>query len=169
MANFIWKYSNRTTIEDNYNNMTNPFDQGTAFSNLAQIFGKLGPDWPLPIKPWRPFLDGVSFPSSAERQAFDERPLTAMNGTMTDEDQTRENDDRAALRPNDFEGIRGKNWARAYADGHSKLTGEALWRAHYHIIEQSYNPAEMRKPSTLDYMLGCMQIDCEGNQRAVPV
>jgi palmitoyltransferase len=161
--------NNRTTIEDNYNNMTNPFDQGTAFSNLAQIFGKLGPDWPLPIKPWRPFLDGVSFPSSAERQAFDERPLTAMNGTMTDEDQTRENDDRAALRPNDFEGIRGKNWARAYADGHSKLTGEALWRAHYHIIEQSYNPAEMRKPSTLDYMLGCMQIDCEGNQRAVPV
>merc|ERR1712151_495857 len=40
---------NITTIEDNYENMPNPFDQGSVSANLAQVFGAYGPDWPFPI------------------------------------------------------------------------------------------------------------------------
>lgn len=52
---------NITSIEDNYENMPNPFDQGGASANLAQLFGAFGPDWFFPIAPWRPLTDGVSF------------------------------------------------------------------------------------------------------------
>jgi len=52
---------NITSIEDNYENMPNPFDQGGASANLAQLFGAFGPDWFFPITPWRPLTDGVSF------------------------------------------------------------------------------------------------------------
>jgi len=69
---------NLTTIEDNYENMPNPFDQGSSSANLAQIFGVYGPDWFLPVLPWRPLSDGVSFARSDQRLGPDglpERPL----------------------------------------------------------------------------------------------
>jgi len=52
---------NITSIEDNYKNMPNPFDQGGISANLAQIFGAFGPDWFFPIPPRKPLTDGVSF------------------------------------------------------------------------------------------------------------
>lgn len=65
---------NVTTIEDNYRNMANPFDQGSSVGNLAEIFGAPGPDWLLPIDPWRPLSDGVSFTRSHERVGPDGLP-----------------------------------------------------------------------------------------------
>ncbi|CAK0860889.1 unnamed protein product [Prorocentrum cordatum] len=65
---------NMTTIEDNYRNMPNPFDQGSIFGNLSQVFGAFGADWFLPIAPWRPLSDGVSFPRSDERLGPDGLP-----------------------------------------------------------------------------------------------
>lgn len=59
--------SNRTAVESNYNNMPNPYETGSALGNLAQLFGRCGVDWLVPIAPWRPLLDGVSFPSVDER------------------------------------------------------------------------------------------------------
>jgi len=58
---------NLTTIEDNYENMPNPFDQGNASGNIAQIFGIYGWDWYFPVEPKRPLSDGVSFARSDER------------------------------------------------------------------------------------------------------
>jgi palmitoyltransferase len=52
---------NITSIEENYTNMPNPFDQGQISANLAQIFGAFGLDCFLPIAPRRPLTDGVSF------------------------------------------------------------------------------------------------------------
>eukprot|EP00418_Pyrodinium_bahamense_P042083 CAMPEP_0179206628 /NCGR_PEP_ID=MMETSP0796-20121207/103031_1 /TAXON_ID=73915 /ORGANISM="Pyrodinium bahamense, Strain pbaha01" /LENGTH=318 /DNA_ID=CAMNT_0020911551 /DNA_START=41 /DNA_END=997 /DNA_ORIENTATION=+ len=52
---------NITSIEDNYENMPNPFDQGDASANLAQIFGAFGLDWFFPVYPCKPLTDGVSF------------------------------------------------------------------------------------------------------------
>mmetsp|Transcript_43947 Transcript_43947/g.87162 ORF Transcript_43947/g.87162 Transcript_43947/m.87162 type:complete len:342 (-) Transcript_43947:44-1069(-) len=65
---------NCTTIEDNYENMPNPFDQGTTATNLAQVFGGYGPDWLLPVAPWKPLSDGVSFARSDERLGPDGLP-----------------------------------------------------------------------------------------------
>jgi len=65
---------NLTTIEDNYRNMPNPFDQGSALGNLSQVFGAFGIDWFFPITPWRPLSDGVSFPRSDERLGPDGLP-----------------------------------------------------------------------------------------------
>lgn len=53
---------NETAIESNYSNMPNPFDQGSRVANVAQIFGKFGPDWIFPVQPLRPLTDGVAFP-----------------------------------------------------------------------------------------------------------
>jgi len=53
---------NLTTIEDNYENMPNPYDHGSRRANLAQILGDFGLDWFIPILPLRPLSDGVSFP-----------------------------------------------------------------------------------------------------------
>jgi hypothetical protein len=52
---------NATTIEDNYENMPNPFDKGNSLENLAQVLGEFGVDWALPIAPRRPLSDGISF------------------------------------------------------------------------------------------------------------
>merc|ERR1719296_424294 len=52
---------NLTSVEDFYDNMPNPYEQGSTLANLAQIFGEFGVDWFLPIKPCRPVSDGVSF------------------------------------------------------------------------------------------------------------
>ena len=43
--------------QDNYRNMPNPFDQGSVFGNMSQVFGAFGMDWFFPIAPWR--LDWV--------------------------------------------------------------------------------------------------------------
>jgi len=58
---------NLTTIEDNYENMRNPFDQGSTTANLAQVMGAPGVDWLVPIDPWKPLSDGISFARSDER------------------------------------------------------------------------------------------------------
>jgi len=58
---------NETAIESNYSNMPNPFDQGSRVANVAQIFGKCGPDWILPVRPLRPVSDGVAFPRRHEQ------------------------------------------------------------------------------------------------------
>lgn len=156
--------SNRTTIEDNYNNMTNPFDQGSPCRNLTQIFGAPGFDWLLPISPCRSILDGASFPSSAERRVADEQPLTMESASAYSvlEDSGRDED---MSKSHGFDG-NGRHWLRIPGEHRcSKLSGEALWRVHYHIVEPNGGlNADSRHPSTLDYMLGCMQIDCEGNQ-----
>lgn len=57
---------NNTTIEENYDNMPNPYDQGSCVDNFAEVFGLCGPDWILPIAPCRPVSDGVSFAKSNE-------------------------------------------------------------------------------------------------------
>merc|ERR1712113_822285 len=58
---------NQTTIENNYQNMPNPFDQGDATANLAQVFGVYSVEWFFPITPSRPLADGASFPRYYER------------------------------------------------------------------------------------------------------
>lgn len=60
---------NQTSIEGNYNNMPNPFDQGDPSANLRQILGTYGPDWFIPVPPSRPVSDGISFAKSDETQA----------------------------------------------------------------------------------------------------
>jgi len=67
-------FQNITTIEDNYENMPNPFDQGSLPANLAQVFGAYGPDWPFPVYPLKPLSDGVSFARSDERLGPDGLP-----------------------------------------------------------------------------------------------
>lgn len=57
---------NLTLVEENYENMPNPCDQGRAVANLAQIFGMYGPDWFLPVKPFRPLTDGIFYPRRDE-------------------------------------------------------------------------------------------------------
>eukprot|EP00927_Polykrikos_kofoidii_P030522 TRINITY_DN26247_c0_g1_i1.p1 TRINITY_DN26247_c0_g1~~TRINITY_DN26247_c0_g1_i1.p1 ORF type:complete len:392 (+),score=35.18 TRINITY_DN26247_c0_g1_i1:72-1247(+) len=59
-------FLNLTTIEENYENMPNPFNQGTKLKNLAQIFGMFGPDWFVPVTPRRPLSDGVSYMRMSE-------------------------------------------------------------------------------------------------------
>lgn len=53
--------ANVTTIEENYDNMPNPFDHGAPVRNLAQVMGLPGMDWLLPIAPWRSLSDGISY------------------------------------------------------------------------------------------------------------
>lgn len=65
---------NLTTIEDNYENMPNPFDQGSARANLAQVLGQPGLDWLFPVYPLKPLTDGVSFARSDERLGPDGWP-----------------------------------------------------------------------------------------------
>jgi len=58
---------NLTTIEANYDNMSNPFDHGKTLKNLEQVLGAVGPDWLVPMRPWRPLTDGVSFARTDEQ------------------------------------------------------------------------------------------------------
>eukprot|EP00933_Yihiella_yeosuensis_P077778 TRINITY_DN8863_c0_g2_i1.p1 TRINITY_DN8863_c0_g2~~TRINITY_DN8863_c0_g2_i1.p1 ORF type:complete len:415 (+),score=46.75 TRINITY_DN8863_c0_g2_i1:86-1330(+) len=74
---------NSTMIEENYDNMPNPFDQGSAHSNLAQVFGAWGYDWLIPIQPKDPICDGISFARSDERlndQGYPDPLLSRENG-----------------------------------------------------------------------------------------
>jgi len=65
-SHFPLALANMTTIEENYDNMPNPFEHGSWSRNLAQIFGAFGPDWFLPVAPRKPLSDGVSFPRATD-------------------------------------------------------------------------------------------------------
>jgi len=58
---------NATSIEGHYDNMPNPFDQGTCLGNFAQVFGHPGLDWLLPVTPLRPVTDGISYERTDQR------------------------------------------------------------------------------------------------------
>lgn len=58
---------NLTTIEENYENMDNPFDQMSTQANLSQVLGAPGLDWVFPVTPWRLVTDGIYFPCNVER------------------------------------------------------------------------------------------------------
>eukprot|EP00933_Yihiella_yeosuensis_P061392 TRINITY_DN64194_c0_g1_i1.p1 TRINITY_DN64194_c0_g1~~TRINITY_DN64194_c0_g1_i1.p1 ORF type:complete len:421 (-),score=47.54 TRINITY_DN64194_c0_g1_i1:54-1316(-) len=55
-------FSNLTAIEMNYTNHPNPYDLLSWKANLEQFMGRPGIDWFLPVAPWHPRGDGVSFP-----------------------------------------------------------------------------------------------------------
>uniref|UniRef100_A0A0G4GH04 Palmitoyltransferase n=1 Tax=Chromera velia CCMP2878 TaxID=1169474 RepID=A0A0G4GH04_9ALVE len=58
----IWLVTtNTTTLESSYDGR-NPYRRGRR-QNAEQIFGRLGWDWLLPIRPRRPVCDGLSYPS----------------------------------------------------------------------------------------------------------
>lgn len=57
---------NVTMIETYYDNMPNPFDQGSKLSNMAQVFGSPGIDWLLPMPPLRPLTDGICYARTDE-------------------------------------------------------------------------------------------------------
>jgi len=61
VAHLRFAVKNLTSIEDNYDNMPNPYDLGSSRLNLQQVMGTCGPDWFLPIRPWNPTTDGCSF------------------------------------------------------------------------------------------------------------
>eukprot|EP00928_Gymnodinium_smaydae_P072862 TRINITY_DN56148_c0_g1_i1.p1 TRINITY_DN56148_c0_g1~~TRINITY_DN56148_c0_g1_i1.p1 ORF type:complete len:518 (+),score=91.22 TRINITY_DN56148_c0_g1_i1:110-1663(+) len=65
-SHFPLALSNLTTIEENYENMPNPFDHGGYMKNLAQTLGHFGVDWFLPVAPFKPISDGVSYPRPME-------------------------------------------------------------------------------------------------------
>lgn len=66
---------NATAIEANYENIDNPYHLSSRLANLEQIFGRLGPDWFIPVKPFRPKCDGVSFPRIDEPLGKDKMPI----------------------------------------------------------------------------------------------
>jgi len=146
---------NRTTIEDNYDNIPNPFNQGYC-GNIAQIFGHLGLDWLFPIEPWKPFLDGVSFPNSHERFPGDPRLLGQGSPRGGWDSSTNYSEDSfSAGRMLGRAMGRGQGANSGYADGPMGM--EERWRIHYNIVD--HIPLDMmNKPrhlSTLDYMMGC--------------
>jgi len=61
IVHFWFALRNQTQLENGYDNMVNPYDQGTAMGNLSQVLGEFGPDWFVPIAPLRPLSDGVSY------------------------------------------------------------------------------------------------------------
>jgi len=65
-SHFPLACANLTTIEENYENMPNPFDHGSSVKNLSQIMGQFGADWFLPVLPRRALSDGVSYPRPGE-------------------------------------------------------------------------------------------------------
>lgn len=81
--------NNETAIESNYSNMPNPFDQGSCRANLETIFGEAGLDWLLPIKPWKPVCDGITFaPRSGTLDSLVD-PLASEPTNFDDDDATR--------------------------------------------------------------------------------
>eukprot|EP00929_Paragymnodinium_shiwhaense_P119838 TRINITY_DN91749_c0_g1_i1.p1 TRINITY_DN91749_c0_g1~~TRINITY_DN91749_c0_g1_i1.p1 ORF type:complete len:483 (-),score=30.87 TRINITY_DN91749_c0_g1_i1:88-1440(-) len=65
-SHFPLACQNMTTIEENYENMANPFAHGSAMANLSQVLGSFGPDWFIPVMPQKPLSDGISYPRSSE-------------------------------------------------------------------------------------------------------
>jgi len=81
---------NLTSIEELYDNMENPYDHGDWVKNLSQILGGPGLDWLLPVVPWSPQSDGVSFAKADKAVApRDEVPgssSSSSGGESADED-----------------------------------------------------------------------------------
>jgi len=84
---------NLTTIEDFYENMPNPFEQGSKTGNLAQVFGQPGIDWLIPVKPWKPLSDGITYPppgfnnQNGGDPSRDFEALTLVEGGVCTEEQ----------------------------------------------------------------------------------
>jgi len=72
---------NTTTIEGHFSDMDNPFDQGSAMANLTQIFGDFGFDWFLPVAPWNPKCDGVSFERTDQVYSMEVRRVLSCKDT----------------------------------------------------------------------------------------
>jgi len=79
--------TNMTTLEELYENMENPYDFKSSYKNLAQVMGDCGIDWLLPVMPWRPRGDGVSFA----------RPDEALPRDLTEETSEDSSDEEASL------------------------------------------------------------------------
>eukprot|EP00931_Biecheleriopsis_adriatica_P019550 TRINITY_DN13292_c0_g1_i2.p1 TRINITY_DN13292_c0_g1~~TRINITY_DN13292_c0_g1_i2.p1 ORF type:complete len:334 (-),score=54.69 TRINITY_DN13292_c0_g1_i2:106-1107(-) len=75
-----------TSIEELYTNMENPYDLQSSYSNLEQIFGDCGLDWLLPVMPWRPVCDGLSF------RRHDEEIPSHLEGALMFSDSDEEED-----------------------------------------------------------------------------
>lgn len=78
---------NLTTIEDFYDNLPNPYEQGSRFLNLSQTFGRFGLDWFLPVRPRRPVADGISYPRVLGSEQRDFEALTLVDGGVVMDDQ----------------------------------------------------------------------------------
>eukprot|EP00418_Pyrodinium_bahamense_P035415 CAMPEP_0179156262 /NCGR_PEP_ID=MMETSP0796-20121207/76171_1 /TAXON_ID=73915 /ORGANISM="Pyrodinium bahamense, Strain pbaha01" /LENGTH=306 /DNA_ID=CAMNT_0020857831 /DNA_START=135 /DNA_END=1057 /DNA_ORIENTATION=+ len=74
---------NLTSIEELYDNMENPYDHGDWVKNLSQILGGPGLDWLLPVVPWSPQSDGVSF---AKADKVPGSSSSSSGGESADED-----------------------------------------------------------------------------------
>jgi len=142
---------NLTSVEDFYENMPNPFNQGSVVGNLAQTFGAPGPDWLVPVSPWKPLSDGVTFPTSPEpcsgdlseaAQACDcllERPESS--GMALSERQSDLDSDEPSSRSDDhslpFIARDGSRGTAVSVDLESETgEGEELWRFRYRLHER---------------------------------
>mmetsp|Transcript_93370 Transcript_93370/g.166056 ORF Transcript_93370/g.166056 Transcript_93370/m.166056 type:complete len:441 (+) Transcript_93370:46-1368(+) len=112
---------NSTMIEDNYDNMPNPFDQGGCGANMAQTFGSIGPDWLLPIPPLRPLTDGVSYARSDTPLRDDGYPDNPQIVNVAD--YARRGDDGAHLLEDPNNG-----------------NLETMWRTRYHVKNLQSRP-----------------------------
>merc|ERR1712083_377630 len=78
---------NLTSVEDGYDG-PNPYDLNSWHLNLEQVFGRFGPDWLLPISPWKPVSDGVSF------RRLGEKPMSGFSDAGdTDSDESEDSSD----------------------------------------------------------------------------
>jgi len=144
---------NSTSVEDFYVNMPNPYNQDSVKGNLSQVFGLPGPDWLLPVLPYRPLTDGVTFALSNEdsRQILDvrRRPILAASPIRgleyqrlheqpdTDEDGGDIMEDSVALLPcscsctehPDSQEIN----LNPYRSANCEADPDAFWRARYRV------------------------------------
>lgn len=148
---------NTTTVEDFYDNMTNPFDQGSKIRNLAQTFGAPGLDWVLPIRPWKPLSDGVTFSLAAEsdglgdashREACDcllEAPeafghaigsTAGFGGGVQERDTELLFDDEPFASSRGFDGGTPSSRLTAVSSGCIGSSSEELWRMRYRLHQR---------------------------------
>lgn len=122
---------NLTTVEEAYTNMANPFDLGSVYANLEQIFGIFGPDWFFPVKPFRPQTDGVFFPRAVERvgpgvlELREARSLDSQETPLTSSPSA----SRCYSRGSTSDSL-GQDWTVPIEDD---VAVERLWRIRYHV------------------------------------
>mmetsp|Transcript_105090 Transcript_105090/g.279634 ORF Transcript_105090/g.279634 Transcript_105090/m.279634 type:complete len:383 (-) Transcript_105090:26-1174(-) len=117
---------NLTTVEEAYTNMANPFDLGSVYANLEQIFGIFGLDWFLPVKPYRPQTDGVFFPRALERVGPGILELRDSRVPEESQETPLTSEDMCLSRGSTSDNL---DWAAPAED----LTIERLWRLRYHL------------------------------------
>mmetsp|Transcript_12834 Transcript_12834/g.40492 ORF Transcript_12834/g.40492 Transcript_12834/m.40492 type:complete len:385 (+) Transcript_12834:121-1275(+) len=153
---------NLTTVEEAYTNMANPFDLGGARANLEQIFGSLGPDWLLPVKPFRPQTDGVFFPRAVERigpgllelrdsaaaLGAAEAPLAASTTEMPARSSSRGGVSDFIV----------QDWSISAED---EVAVERLWRIRYHVGARAIGTAP---PAKKRRWVGCCTRPGPGDQ-----